>query len=64
MAQNARFFARTIKWSLRQEGIRMKSVSPGDSDTSFAEYLITRSGHQDKESDMIQAEWNSLKPTR
>ncbi len=62
MAQNERFFARSLKWSLRQEGIAMKSVSAGDSDTSFAEYLVTRSGPQDQETGKILAEWNALKP--
>lgn len=63
LAQHARFFARSFKWSMRQQGYALKPISTGDSDACFTEFLIARSGHQDNETAQIEREWQELKPT-
>jgi len=56
------FFARTIKWSAFQRGVALQTVSSGDSDTSFAEFIVERPGDQGTETLVLERQWQDLKP--
>ncbi len=56
------FFARTLKWSAMQKGINMDTVSPGDSNASFAEFVIKRPGNQGTETGELDRQWQELHP--
>lgn len=62
LSHHPHFFARTIKWSAFQRGIPMKTVSTGNSDTCFAEFVVRRDGHQGTEQAVIDQQWQALKP--
>ncbi len=62
LSHQPRFFARTLKWSAFREGVILKTVSPGDSDASFTEFVIKRSGNQGTEAAVLDKQWQELKP--
>ena len=62
LSHHPRFFARTLKWSAIQRGIEFETVSPGDADASFAEFVITRPGDQGSETAHLNTQWQSLQP--
>ena len=45
-----------------QEGIDLSLTSPGDSNTSFVEYIITRPGNQGSETSFLDSLWQDLRP--
>jgi hypothetical protein len=56
------FFARTLKWTAMQKGTELDLTSPGDSDTSFVEYIIRRPGFQGTETELLDRKWQDLRP--
>jgi hypothetical protein len=62
LSHHPRFFARTLKWSALEAGIPLMPVSTGDSDASFAEYVITRPGNQGSEAAVVEGQWQELCP--
>jgi len=62
LSHHPRFFARTLKWSAMQQGIDMRTVSGGDADTSFAEYIVTKPGDQNSENAFLDQQWQDLRP--
>jgi hypothetical protein len=62
LSHHPRFFARTLMWSAMQEKIDLNLTSPGDSDTSFVEFIITRPGDQGSENAQIDHLWQDLSP--
>jgi hypothetical protein len=62
MTHHPRFFARTVLWSAMERGIDMRTVSGGDADTSFAEYIVTKPGDDNSEKAFLDRQWQDLRP--
>jgi len=56
------FFARTLTWSAFRQGVPLRQVSPGDSDASFLEFLIKKSGYEGTEAHVIDGQWEDIHP--
>ncbi len=62
ISHHPRFFARTLRWTLRGQGYSLKTTRSGDGDASFVEYLIHREGDQGSERHQLSAEWRDVEP--
>jgi hypothetical protein len=62
LSHHPRFFARTLKWSAIQRGIAFDTISPGNADASFTEYILTRPGDQGSETGHLDKQWQALAP--
>lgn len=62
LSHHPRFFARTIKWSAIQRGIEMETISPGNADASFSEFIVVRPGDQGSETALLDKQWQALNP--
>lgn len=61
LAHYPRFFARGLKWSLRAQGLSLKTTGAGDPDSSFVEYIVLRHA-EDEAGSPDDQEWQGTQP--
>jgi len=62
LSHHPRFFARTLKWTLRADDLSIKTTGAGTPDASFSEFIILREGDQGSEGATIEKEWQDVEP--
>ena len=62
LSHHPRFFARTFKWTLREQGLSVKTTGAGTPDASFSEFIFRRHGDQGTEAAEIDNEWKEVLP--
>lgn len=60
-ANDAHFFGRTLRWSLRRQGILLYNAAPGDPMADFTEFVITKSGNLGPDPGPLAEEWRALR---